>query len=226
MKRAIREQACEMRRRGETITAIASTLNVSKGSVSMWVRDIPLTEAQIEAIRLKKARFAAQNKGSQTNKTKYRAVRKEYQEQGRATARLGRPLHLAGCMLYWAEGGKLRNSYIFVNTDPNMHRLMMRFLRDELHIHDSEITLYIHCHFSDRESQKKIEEYWLEVLQLPASCLRKTQYKKGSETRKNTLVNGVCGVRVNRSQLVQHIYGAIQEYGGFENDLWLEGANK
>lgn len=221
MKKIIRDEAREMRKRGETVTGIAKALNVSKGTVSMWVRDIVLTDAQVEAIRVKRSQYAAQNKGSQANKRKFLTVRQQYQQEGREVARLGRPLHLAGCMLYWAEGAKSRNSFYFVNSDPHMLRLMMRFLREEMGIQDDEIRLKIHCHFADRETQQTIEQYWIDLLQLPACAVVKTQYKKGSDFHKNILTNGVCGIAVYRSQLVQHIYGAIQEYAGFDAPEWL-----
>jgi hypothetical protein len=44
-----------------------------------------------------------------------------------------------------------------------------------------------------------------------------------SGMKTNRLPYGVCNVRVLRSTaLVQHIYGAIQEYGGFEEPRWLD----
>jgi hypothetical protein len=46
--------------------------------------------------------------------------------------------------------------------------------------------------------------------------------KRGSDTRRNILANGVCTVRVYSTELTQHIYGAIQEYGGFERPEWLD----
>lgn len=46
VKRAVREQALELRRQGMSMRDIASTLHVSKGSVSLWVRDIVLTQEQ------------------------------------------------------------------------------------------------------------------------------------------------------------------------------------
>lgn len=221
MKKIIRDQAREMRQNGETITGIAKALNVSKGTISLWVRDITLTEAQVEAIRVKKSHFAAQNKGSQANRSKFLVLRQQYQHEGRERAREARPLHMAGCMLYWAEGAKARNNFYFVNSDPNMMRLMMRFLREEMGIRDNECRLKIHCHFPDRETQERIEQYWVDLLQLPISAVGKTQHKKGSEFHKNILVNGVCGIAVYKSQLVQHIFGAIQEYAGFDNPVWL-----
>lgn len=221
MKREVREKARELRATGHAVHDIAKLLNVSKSSVSIWVRDIILTDAQIEHLKKTKARYGAQNKGAQTNRAKFLEVRKQYQEQGRIAARQGRPLHMAGCMLYWAEGAKQKNDVLFVNSDPNMMLMFMRFLREELHVSDEECAIRIHCHSQDRDVQIAAETYWLNLLRLSRSCLRKTIYKQGSVIRKNILENGVCGIRVHRSELMQHIYGAIQEYGGFDNPKWL-----
>jgi len=41
--------------------------------------------------------------------------------------------------------------------------------------------------------------------------------------RRNKLPYGVCSIRVRRStRIVQHIYGAIQEYAGFDEPRWLD----
>ena len=220
-KRIQRETARRMRMDGISVRDIAAQLGVSKGSVSVWVRDIVLTEEQINTLKQQQHRYGAQNKGARINQAKYQQQRLEYQQEGRLHARSGSHLHLAGCMLYWAEGAKRRNSVYFVNSDPHMMMLFLRFLRDEMQVADASISLYIHCHYSDLSEQKRIENYWLNLFSLPADCLRKTQVKSGSDTRKNILVNGVCGLRVNSTQLAQHIFGAIQEYGGFENPDWL-----
>ncbi|HLU10029.1 MAG TPA: hypothetical protein VK003_10220 [Oceanobacillus sp.] len=221
MKREIREEARRLRAEGKSVREIAKLLNVSKASASIWVRDIPLSIEQIENLKKKQHRFGAQNKGASQNREKFRKLRAAYQAEGRKKAREMRPLHLAGCMLYWAEGGKKKNSVYFVNSDPNMMQMFIRFLREEMHVADEAMTVYIHCHSSEPDEMRRIERYWLDVLSLPPSALRKTQVKKGSEYSQKTLHNGVCGLRVNSTALVQHIYGAIQEYGGFENPEWL-----
>jgi hypothetical protein len=38
---------------------------------------------------------------------------------------------------------------------------------------------------------------------------------------KNKLPYGVCTVVVHSTSVAQHIYGAIQEYAGFEEPAWL-----
>jgi len=204
-----------------SVKEIAETLGVSRSSVSLWVRDIELTDTQKQVLKDRQRLWGAQNSGAHVNREKARQLRIASQNIGRAKARENHPLHLAGCMLYWAEGAKSRNNVNFVNSDPNMSCLFMRFLREELSLKDTEIVLYIHCHSTDTAEIERVQRYWLVLLSLPGSCIRKVLYKKGSEVRKNILVNGVCSIRVYRTDLVQHIYGAIQEYGGFDHPDWL-----
>jgi hypothetical protein len=220
MKPELREQAREMRNQGMSITKIASILQVAKSSVSLWVRDISLTSNQVAILQANKGTSGTQNIGSQTNRTHYLELRKMYQEAGRAKAREMHPLHMAGCMLYWAEGAKRRNIY-FANSDPNMNVFFMRFLREEMAVQESQFAIYIHCHTSDANEIRVLEDYWMNVLGLSRSNLRKTYTKKGSEIQRSILKYGVCGIGVYSVELVEHIFGAIQEYGGFDNPDWL-----
>lgn len=220
-KSEMRQQARDMRQSGMSVREIAAALGVSKGSVSMWVRDIVLTDEQIHILKARQSRYGGQYSGAQTNRDNARRMRESFQEQGRIKARERRPLHMAGCMLYWAEGAKHRNKLYFVNSDPNMLRFYVRFLREELGVIDEQMSVHIHCHSDRPDEIQRIERYWPELLHLPASCLKKTFVKKGSDVRKNTLRNGICGIAVHRTELTQHIYGAIQEYAGFDNPDWL-----
>lgn len=221
-KRELREKARQLRQvDGMSVRDIAETLGVAKSSVSTWVRDIILTASQVEALKAKQHLYGAQNEGARTNSKKFRKKRMAYQQIGRERARTGSRLHQTGCMLYWAEGAKKKNVVYFVNSDPNMMVLFMRFLREELFVEDDRISVHIHCHTNDPDRMRGIETYWLNLLHLPDSSLRKTQVKKGSDTRMNILENGVCGIAVYSTELTHHIYGAIQEYGGFDNPAWL-----
>jgi hypothetical protein len=86
----------------------------------------------------------------------------------------------------------------------------------------------IHCNlFADHlERQREIEDFWLAVLGLPRSSLRKSivnAYSKYSQKKRiNKLPYGTCKLVVHSTQIVQTIYGSIQEYGGFERPEWLD----
>jgi transposase-like protein len=221
VKREDREKARLLRQNGASVRDIALQLGVSTGSVSQWVRDITLTQAQIDALQADRYQYGAQNKGAKQNQERARLKRLAYQAVGRQRAREGSPLFLAGCMLFWAEGAKTRNRIYFANSDPNMQLFFIRFLREELGVKDEDFTINIHCHYNDPEVVRRIERYWLDLLKVPDTCLRKTQYKIGSDTRKNILVNGVCSIGVYSGELTHMLFGAIQEYAGFDNPDWL-----
>jgi transposase-like protein len=221
MKRELRLRARQLRQSGLSLKEIARELDVSLSSISLWVRDIVLTDEQVNQLEQRRKHYAAQNKGAQTNRKNGLILRKQYQLEGQTKARDRRPLHMMGCMLYWAEGSKSRNTLQFANSDSNMIAMFAHFLRQEMNVKDSEICVYIHCHTADLDEQQKIESYWLDLLRLPQEQLRKTYFKRGSNTVHKTLEHGVCRLAVNKSSVLQHIFGAIQEYGGFDEPAWL-----
>jgi transcriptional regulator with XRE-family HTH domain len=75
------------------------------------------------------------------------------------------------------------------------------------------------------ERQREVEDFWLDVVALPRTCLTKSTVNRYSSwsnrKRLNVLPYGTCRLSAHRTQLVQSIFGAIQEYGGFERPEWL-----
>jgi hypothetical protein len=125
-------------------------------------------------------------------------------------------------MLYWAEGSKHKNVLGFVNADPNMLVVYLHFLREEMQLDEKLATIYVQCHTLDKEQIEANEQYWLNLLKLPVTNLRKTRFKRGNpNTKHNIYQNGFCVINVARTELVHHIFGAIQEYANFDNPDWL-----
>jgi hypothetical protein len=150
-----------------------------------------------------------------------------FQLDGRLRARERDPLHQAGCMLYWAEGKKERNSVTLVNSDVHLVRFFRRFLSECFDVSDGDFAISLHLYTGNGLSVADIERYWLTALELPRSALRKHSINVRPASSKGSKVNrlpyGVCSLRLRRStHIVQHIYGAIQEYGSFENPAWLD----
>jgi hypothetical protein len=207
------------------IKRIAKQLGVSQASVSMWVRDIVLSDEQMAALKLAQHTYEpGAHKGSQTNMLKHRELRRGYQEEGRSKAHERDPLHLADCMLYWAEGAKSRTSLTFVNSDPDMIQFFLKFLRESMFVDDGEITVSVICYTGNGLTVEEIEAYWLRLLQLPRSALRKTigdVQPRSSKQRGRKLLYGMCKIVVNRSRVIQHVFGAIQEYAAIDKPEWL-----
>jgi hypothetical protein len=198
---------------------------VSRSSVSLWVRDVPLTREQIADLHRRSATSPGQLAGAAANAALGRARRSASQLKGRERARTGDQLHLAGCLLYWAEGAKRRESVHLVNSDPELLRLFVRFLRECYGAEEDRLSLTCNLFADHIERQREIEDFWLETLGLPRSCLRKSVvnvYSKYSQKkRKNKLPYGTCRVTYSDTAVVQSIYGAIQEYAGFNRPEWL-----
>jgi hypothetical protein len=204
---------------------IARIVGCSLSSVSCWTRDIELTPDQCAGLRSRNPAVNGQIVAA-SNRWRARAKREACQLVGRTRAREAEHRHLAGCMLYWAEGSKNRNSVQFVNSDPAMARYFVAFPRTSYAVPDEAFRVDCNLFADHVERQREIEQSWLDTLRLPASCLCKSRvnvYSKYSQKkRKNRLPYGTVRVSVHSTELVQQIYGAIQEYGGFERPEWLE----
>jgi AcrR family transcriptional regulator len=222
-----RALARELRRtEGASIKDIARRVGVSVSSVSHWVRDIELTPEQHAALALRNVAYNRQMSGTWKQAARRRAERRSYQEKGRLLARGGDPLFVAGCMLYWAEGAKHRNSLRFTNSDPQMVRFFVRFLRECFDIDEEAIRVTCNLFADHLERQQEIEQFWLDLAGLPRTCLCKSTvnvYSKYSQKkRQNKLPHGTCRIVVSRTHVVQAIFGGIQEIGGFTREAWLE----
>jgi hypothetical protein len=214
------------REEGRSVREIAMLLEVSRSSASLWVRDIELTPSQHAALVRRNPRFTNQRNGSIANRERSRARRLDYQRRGRELARCDNPFYLAGCMLWWAEGSKSRNAVRFTNSDPEMARLFVRFLSECFGVRRDAISIYCNLFADHEKRQHEIERYWLDQLELPGSSLRQSvlnRYSKYSKKKRtNKLPYGTCRVVVYSTEIVQTMYGSIQEFAGFERPEWLD----
>ncbi|HEU4488995.1 MAG TPA: hypothetical protein VFS38_06870 [Actinomycetota bacterium] len=224
-----RQDARRLRVEGMPYKKIAATLGVSVGSAYLWTSDIELTVEQRNRnlrgpggpLNPERARRAAV-----TWSRRCREKRAAYQEEGRRRVRQGDSLHQAGCMLYWAEGAEGRNVVKFVNSDPQMVWFFRRFLTDALGVEIEKVMMTLNVYMMNGLTIEEIEHYWLELLELPDSAVRRHTLNhlptSSSGKARNKLPFGVCSLVVHSTRVVQHIYGAIQEYGAFDEPAWLD----
>jgi hypothetical protein len=134
-------------------------------------------------------------------------------------------MHMAGCFLHWAEGAKSRHQLQFSNSDPEMHRFFIRFVRSYFDVGDERFRVWCNLFADHAERQHDVEQFWLDVLRLPGSCLTKSTinvYSRHSRRkRRNVLPYGTCRLTVSSTAIVHHVYGALQEYADFERPEWL-----
>jgi transcriptional regulator with XRE-family HTH domain len=217
-------RARKLRAEGRSVKEIERLLSVARSSVSRWVKDVQLEDAQRRALaaRVTEGRLQAAERKAQAA----RLVRAEYQREGRRLAHDRDASYAAGCMLYWAEGEKNRCKLSVSNSDVELLRFFVRFVRDHFDVPNDKMR--IHCHlFADHlERQQEIEHFWMTALGLPHVRLGKsvvnTYSKYSQKKRRNKLPYGTCKLTINSTRIVQTIFGSIQEYGGFDRPEWLD----
>jgi len=142
----LREKARELRTQGQSYNEIAAELNVSKSSVSLWVRDLPVPP-RFEYIH---------NERRQEGLRRYNSARTARQtaEIQAAAAEVGeltdRELLLAGSIAYWCEGAKNKpnrkpSRVVFINSDPALIAFFLRFL-DAAGVKGEDLVFRVHIH--------------------------------------------------------------------------------
>ena len=227
MKTFEREQARRLRREdGRSIKEIARILCVSTSSVSLWVRDIELTLEQHAELQARNGLHYRQRRARVAMIAKARARRASAQAEGRERATRADRLYVAGCMLYWAEGSRTRNQIVFTNSDPEMIRFFVRFLRASFQIEPHRVRVTCNLFADHEDRQREIEEFWLRTAALTRASLCKStvnHYSRYSQKkRRNKLLYGTCRIVVNSAEIAQTICGSIQELAGFDRPEWID----
>lgn len=220
---------------GLSISELATKLNVSESSISTWVRGVPLTDKQKDRLvkKFNDNRTAFANRfarkdffGNTWKRDKCLKIRRAYQEEGKILAKKRDPNFIAGIMLYWAEGSKSKNSVGICNSDPELLKFFLNFLRLNFNIEEEKICVYISCYSKNGLSEEEIKRSWIKILSVKDNNIKKIQMDKDKRIRSNENIGkaplGICTIYVNRTDIVQKIYGAIQEFAGYKTERWID----
>ncbi|KKT50407.1 MAG: hypothetical protein UW42_C0019G0009 [Candidatus Collierbacteria bacterium GW2011_GWB1_44_197] len=162
--------------------SIKRSLGVSKSSVSLWCSDIELTKEQQEKlIEIDRKGGAKGRMVAARNKINERLERQnKYVKEGRN--RVGdiskRELLLVGAALYWAEGNKKGRRLTFTNSDPEMIKICIKWLKECLNIPREDIYCYVGINQLHSERVKTVEKYWSDISEIPLEHFRKVSLKK------------------------------------------------
>ncbi|OGH66485.1 MAG: hypothetical protein A3J66_04345 [Candidatus Magasanikbacteria bacterium RIFCSPHIGHO2_02_FULL_47_14] len=209
MKYQERLLAIKMRRRGKSYKEIRKVITVSKATLSVWLRDVRLTEKQKKRlyVTLRQQNGYRLAKRNQEEK-KARKINTTTQARKEVLSLVTDPLFLSGVMLYWAEGDKSEETedVKFSNSSPDMIRLMVRWFVKYCKVPKEKLRIALHIH--ELHNRRKIEKYWSDITGIPLSQFHKTQIKPTSlGHRKNRLYNGTCCIRVSNKTIFRKIQG-------------------
>lgn len=217
MKTEERKEARKLREQGKSINEIVRLVGCGKGSVSRWVRDIVLSNEQLSQLMEKSGN------GPILGGIKLKKIAEERHLGDRvlgaekAKKFINDPLFVAGCMLYWAEGTKSANP-AFSNSDPEAHKLFISFIKKFWGVKNEDFVIFCR-YYTDLANSEEIESFWLKVLELPQSCLRRScvnYYPFGERSssmvkkrKSGSLKFGTCRLVVFNRKIFDELMGAI-----------------
>ncbi|MFJ2025275.1 hypothetical protein ACIODW_15965 [Streptomyces sp. NPDC087897] len=175
----LRAKARELRLQGMTYDRIQVELGCSKGSISLWVRDLPKPERSRSAIE--QARLAGRMRWDHEL-----AVRDAERQRTKAAAReetvsmSDRELFYTGVALYWAEGTKdkvyaRRENVTFINSDPDVITVFLAWL-DLLEVPRQRLSYRVMIH--ETADVPAAERYWADLVGVDVTALRRSTLKK------------------------------------------------
>lgn len=201
----LRARAIALREAGKSYREISDVVPVSKSTLSLWLRDIPLTEEQRAALALRCPAGASKRAIA----IRANAAQRRAGVHADALAQIGAlsesELFVAGVAIYWAEGSKNKPwrtgaRVSFLNSDPAMIRLFLCWLR-LVGIDADRLQFRVCIHES--ADVEEAEAFWADVVSAPRSEFQRTTLKRHNPrtTRRNvgSGYHGCLCVSVRRS---------------------------
>lgn len=144
-----------------------------------------------------------------------RQKRQSHIDNGKIKASENELLHIKGCILYWAEGDKSKNLFGFTNCDVEAHRIMVSFLRCYFPEISKKLKARI-AFYPGGKPYEEIKKFWSEELNIPSECFNKAtdRSKYYSTPKVNKYPNGVLQLQLSSTEVVNHIFGAVNHYVG------------
>jgi len=152
--------AKNLRKLGKTLNEIAGELAISKSTVSLWVRDVPLSKKaklRLELLREKARVKSAETKAKKREKIwmqEYNVARLDVTRVAESMAK--RDWRIMAAILYWCEGEKKKGStLVFTNSDPEMVRTFLKSMRNGFNVNENRLKALVHVHeYHDKNRQR------------------------------------------------------------------------
>ena len=201
-----REKAIKLRLEGKSYSQIMKLLNVSKGTLSYWIADYPLSKSQLENLRLSNLRRVENFRNTFAKKRLGKLAYKYTQAREIVGILDKREIYLAGLFLYWGEGTKdTKGGLSLTNTNPAMLRFFIEWLKQRnIPIERIRILLQV---YEDMNINDELL-YWRRELNMPQSCFRNPYIKKSNIetfTYKGRFGHGTCTVSYHNRDLAEDV---------------------
>lgn len=209
----LKEQACSLRSQGLSYREIVGQLGISKSTVSLWCRYVPLTLDQREILQ---DRRGTQMNGIRIAHTMFWKKRCDAFWAGveKMERLITNPEFVAGVMLYWAEGNKQRGAAL-ANSDADVIRFIAKWFTDFFQVTPDHMSIHMHLHTG--QSVEVERAYWSGITGVPEANFQKPFFKpEGSGYRKNVLYHGTVNLHVKEKGSTYKLFEILGCIAGFQ----------
>ncbi len=201
-KTEYKEVAIRLRRKGLSYREIKREINVSKSTLSSWLKNIALSPGQRK--RLYTKQVAILNLGSHCHhiRRQQEIARLISSAQGEVPSLLSQDtLKLIGAAIYWAEGRK-KGAFGVTNSDPALILFMIVWLKRVFGVKPTNIKAWLNIYSQQNENQ--LISFWSELTGIPIKNFGKSFVKPENKNyKRNTLYYGTIQLQVFKSTDLQ-----------------------
>lgn len=203
-------KAIELRKKGFSYGEIKKEVNVSKSTLSLWLKSIPLTPELRERLYTARILNLARGRPSQKERRK-REIGKILKE---AEKEIQLPLsfevyRLIGAFLYWSEGSKT-TGFSFSNSDPHFILFMVRWLKKVFGIYPGNLKAWLNIY--PQQNDLELKQFWSQLTGISLENFGKSFVKPlNKDFKKNTLYYGTIRVKVRKGTDMRYkVFGWIK----------------
>ena len=198
-----KQRAIQLRKKGLCYRDILKEIPVAKSSISLWLKDLPLTKSEKYSLKKRKDGNISRGRIKAAGILSQRRLDREsvWLKEARKTFDENKhsPFFHTGITLYWAEGSKRSNQWSFINSDEDMNNLMLIWVEQFLNINRNDVRfrLYIHKLYA----HENCEQWWQEKMNILPNQFSRTIYKpSGRGIKKRPLYKGCLRMELARSK--------------------------
>lgn len=201
-----KEKARQLRAAGLSIKAIEKQLNIARSTASIWCCDVKLTQTQLKKLYWSARAGAWRGSLIAAERKKQDKREREKEIASRAEKIVGkfskRDLFMVGIGLYAGEGSKSGNTVQFSNTNPELVKFMMEWLRKCCDVPELKFRGWVYIH--DNCDELAARRFWSRLTKIPVLRFTKSYIarKRGGSFRKQLHPYGVFRVTVSNVALL------------------------
>jgi len=191
-----KDKAISLRKEGLSIRYIENKLGIPRSTLSGWFKNIKLAKKQEAKLLdnwnngLANARKKAALWHKKDGDDRRLAIRQKIEEFTNGIRIDKKTGELLLATFYLAEGGKIENSFVIANSNPEILKGMITLQRYLYKLDESKFRCALHLRKDQNE--KKLKVFWSKTLNIPEFKFTKTQFDKRTVKKTYDNYKGVC----------------------------------